>query len=187
MNIEYIEVIAMKICLDPGHSGPVEPGAGAAGYTEGAINLQIAKKIGDMLTKQGYDVIYTRTGDIEDDGLAFRAEIANSAEADIFVSIHCNAAANFEARGVETYHYPASYDGAELARCIQTELAAVNYTRDRGVKEANFAVLRLTNMPAVLIECGFITSSHDRFTLTTDQGQRQIAAAIVLGIKTYLF
>lgn len=177
----------MLICIDPGHSGPVEPGAVGGGFTEAELNLAIAQATGYCLEAAGFDVIYTREADIEDDGLAFRAEIANDQAADLFVSIHCNAAGSDAAYGVEAYHYPGSADGGRLAAAIQTELAALGYTRDRGVKEANFAVLRLTDMTAVLVECGFITSAHDRSVLTDPAGQQQIAKAIVSGIETYSF
>lgn len=175
----------MKVCIDPGHSGPIEPGACAASYTEADLNLAIALCLGNMLETKGNEVIYTRVGDIDNDGLAFRANLANDADADIFVSIHCNAAGRVEALGVETYHYPGSDEGRHLALCIQKELSLAEYTVNRGVKEANFAVLRLTNMPAVLIECGFITSDADREVLISEEGKRIIAEAIVSGIETY--
>ncbi|MCE5285176.1 MAG: N-acetylmuramoyl-L-alanine amidase [Pelosinus sp.] len=174
----------MKICIDPGHSGPVEPGACAGGFTEAAINLAIGLVLGELLRGKGHEVILTRSGDIEDDGLAFRADIANEAGADIFISVHCNAAERLEARGVETYHYPGSAEGLCLAQAIQAALCQGGYTLDRGVKEADFAVLRLTDMPAVLIECGFITSEADREVLISEAGQRLIAEAIVSSIGT---
>ncbi len=174
----------MKICIDPGHSGTIEPGACAAGFTEAALNLAIALNVGDKLQANGHEVTYTRTTDIEDDGLAFRADIANQAGTDLFISIHCNAAANPAAFGVETYHYTGSVAGKKFADAIQQTLTADGYTVDRGVKEANFAVLRLTDMPAVLVECGFITSAVDRAILIDPNGQERIAVAIVSAIKT---
>jgi N-acetylmuramoyl-L-alanine amidase len=140
--------------------------------------------LGELFRGKGHEVIFTRSGDIEDDGLAFRADIANEAGADIFISIHCNAAERLEARGVETYHYPGSVEGLCLAQGIQAVLCKAGYTLDRGVKEADFAVLRLTDMPAVLIECGFITSEADRAVLTSEAGQKLIAEAIVSAIGT---
>lgn len=175
----------MLVCIDPGHSGPIEPGAVAAGYTEAGINMAIANALGEQLVHYGHSVIFTRTGNIDDDGLSFRAAIANEAGADIFISIHCNAASSTDAYGVETYCYNGSYQGYKLAAAIQTQLSKANYTQDRGVKEANFAVLRLTDMPAVLIECGFITSEYDRQTLIPPDGQRLIAEAVLLGIEGY--
>ena len=176
----------MRICIDPGHSGPMEPGACAAGYTEAALNLAIAYRLGSELAGKGYDVIYTRSGDILDDGLAFRADIANQVTADLFISIHCNAAESTAAHGVEVFSYPGSLSGHRLAECLQLELAALAYTANRGVKEADFAVLRLTNMPAVLVECGFLTSDYDRAIFTSTDGQQLIGKAIVSGIETYL-
>lgn len=175
----------MLICIDPGHSGRFEPGACAAGLTEANLNLCIGLKAGELLTGRGHDVIYTRQDDIQDDGLAFRAAIANEAGADIFVSIHCNAATSVAA-GIETFYHPESPDGKRLASLIQGELVKARYTLNRGIKPGGeLAVLHLTNMPAVLIECGFITSTLDRKTLATPKGQALIAAAIVLGIETF--
>lgn len=111
----------MRICIDPGHSGPAEPGACAAGFTEAAINLAIAFRLGSELAASGYDVIYTRAGDITNDSLAFRADIANEVLADCFLSIHCNAAESTAARGVEVYCYLGATAGRRLAACIQCD------------------------------------------------------------------
>lgn len=175
----------MKICIDPGHSGPFEPGACSGGYTEAALNMVIARKVGERLADIGHDVTFTREGDIDTDSLVFRAMVANTAQTDIFVSIHCNAAASPTARGVETYCFAGSQQGRELAVSIQTELAVIDYTTDRGVKTANFAVLRLTDMPAVLIECGFLTSEKDRLFLIDPCWQDKIAGAITTGVQIY--
>lgn len=176
----------MKICIDPGHSGPFEPGVCAAGYTEADLNMSIACQLGDQLNDAGYEVVFTRNGNIDHDSLVFRSNIANAILADIFISIHCNGAGSILAQGVETYCYPGSDEGFRLASLVQTELASLSYTHDRGVKEANFAVLRLTDMPAVLVECGFLTSEKDREVLIDATWQKRIASAIVSGIETYL-
>jgi N-acetylmuramoyl-L-alanine amidase len=174
----------MLICIDPGHSGPYEPGSCAGHFTEADLNLSISLLIGDLLAARGHDVIYTREGNLQDDGLAFRAAIANEAGANIFVSIHCNAATS-AAAGVETWYHPESPSGKRLASLIQGELVKAGYTINRGIKaSAELAVLKLTNMPTVLVECGFITSALDRRTIASPQGQVLIAAAIVLGIET---
>lgn len=94
----------MKICIDPGHSGPYEPGACTAGVTEANLNLCISKALGEALIAKEYEVLATRAGNIETDDLAFRAQVINENEADLFVSIHCNSAASSEANGVEVYH-----------------------------------------------------------------------------------
>ena len=122
----------MKICIDPGHSGPVEPGAVAGKITEADLNLALARCTGDALRTLGHEIMFTRQGDIADTGLTCRAGLANDWGADFFVSIHCNAFSSPEACGVETYHYPDSAAGRALATAIQTELAALNYTVNRG-------------------------------------------------------
>lgn len=175
----------MKLCLDPGHSGPIEPGACAAGLTEAALNLSLALRIGGLLLNKGYEVLYTREGDIEDTGLAFRASIANEAQADLFISLHCNAAENSSVHGIETFYHTGAQEGHKLAEKVQENLAALEYTLNRGIKEADFAVLRLTNMPAILIECGFITSDIDRKYLTSRNCQEHLSTAIMLGIEGY--
>ena len=124
----------MKICIDPGHSGPVEPGAVFGKITEAALNLAMADCTGAALTAAGHEVIFTRQGDIADTSLSCRAVLANEWAADFFISLHCNALSSPEACGVETYHYPDSVAGRALATAIQAELAALHYTAERGVK-----------------------------------------------------
>ena len=175
----------MRICIDAGHSGPAEPGACSGGLTEAALNLDVSFLLGRELAGQGHDVIYTRAGDIEDDGLAWRADIANKAQADLFISIHANAAVSSAAHGVEVYSYLASVGGRKLSGCLQQALTAAAYTADRGVKEADFAVLRLTDMPAALVEIGFLTSAEDMAILASAAGQEKIARALAAGVDAY--
>lgn len=175
----------MKNCIDPGHSGPFEPGACAGGLTEAAVNMEISKALGGMLHLLGYEVVYTREGDIENDDLGFRAQVANDSGADAFVSIHCNSAESGEANGVEIYHHPDSEEGMTLAVLIEGVFILSVPLKDRGVKEDNFAVLRLTNMPAVLVECGFLSSENDRSFITDEKKRMAIVLGIAAGINRY--
>jgi len=102
----------MKICIDPGHSGKIEPGACAGGVTEAAINLEVAKITGRMLEKFGHKVLLTRSGEADNDWLAWRCEAAWAFDADIFISIHCNAADSIEANGTEVFYTPAAKQAA---------------------------------------------------------------------------
>jgi len=175
----------MKIVLDPGHSGPVEPGACVGGVRECDVVLAIARLLAEQLEEQGHEVLLTRSGDITTDDLAFRAELSNEQQADLFVSIHANSAANSAAHGTEVYHFPGSEQGRRLAGLIQTRLVAELSTADRGVKEANFQVLRETQCPAVLVEVAFISHERDRQLLTAYAGQLGAAVAIAEGIGEY--
>ena len=121
----------MKICIDPGLSGPFEPGACAGGVIEAVVNMKIGKLVGDLLFMLGYEVIFTRRGDIETDDLEFRARLANDEGADLFVSIHCNSAESATANGVEIYHYPDSEKGRLLASAIEGVLPKYSALKDR--------------------------------------------------------
>ncbi|SFM00995.1 MULTISPECIES: N-acetylmuramoyl-L-alanine amidase [Sporomusaceae] len=175
----------MKIVIDPGHSGPVEPGACAVGIRECDVVLAIAKLLAEQLADAGHEIILTRTGDIATDDLGFRAELANVNGADVFISIHANSAASPAAHGTEVYHYPGSEWGRRLAVCLQARLVAELNTADRGVKEANFQVLRETDCPAVLAEVAFISNEADRSLLTSYAGQLAAAVAMAGGLADY--
>lgn len=175
----------MKICIDPGHSGPVEPGACAGTVTEAAVNLAVSRFLRAELAMRGYEVRVTRYGNIESDGLAFRADISNEWEADLFISLHCNSAPRVEADGTETYYFPGSNEGRRLALCIQHCLTDALLTADRGVKEGNFQVLRETDCPAVLVECGFLSNPYDCEMLADPLEQWRIGAAIAAAVGDY--
>ena len=175
----------MKIVIDPGHSGPMEPGACAGGVRECGVTLAIAKLLAERLFDENHDVLLTRTGDITTDELAFRVELANANGADVFVSIHANSAENQAAHGTEVYHYPGSARGKWLATCLQSRLVAEMGTADRGVKEANFQVLRETDCPAALVEVAFISNEDDRRLLIGYAGQLAAAVAIATGLADY--
>ena len=176
----------MKICIDPGHSGLIEPGACAGGCREADIVMGICRIIAQLLKKRGHVVTLTRTGDIEDDGLTWRAEKAEEVDADIFVSIHCNSAGNLQAHGTETWYYSTSNAGKALARCIQKAVVAAADTIDRGIKPTiGFTVLRKTPCPAVLVELAFISNTEDRKELTDLLLRRQFAVGVVEGIETW--
>jgi len=176
----------MKICIDPGHSGPVEPGACAGGATEAAINLQVAKILGKMLENAGHNVVLTRVDDIEDITLTWRCEVAWKFRADLFICIHCNAHEDTEAHGTETWYYETSERGRNLARCIQAAIVANCGTTDRGVKSNDkWTVLEGTTCPAVLVELAFITNDEERGRLIDPFLQRQFAVGISNGIEQF--
>ena len=173
----------MKILIDPGHSGPGEPGACAGDVSEAAVVLAIARLAAARLRERGHTVRLSRDGDIDDDGLTWRAELANEWGADLFLSIHANSAADPAAHGTEVWHYPGSRPGRRLARRIQRAIVRRLGTGDRGVKPATFTVLAATDCPAVLIETAFLSNSVDRALLTVPARQADFAAAIAAAIE----
>ena len=175
----------MKITIDPGHSGPFEPGACSRNLTESEVVMTIGQALAGLLAAAGHDVLLTRTGDIKTDDLAFRADMANNQPADLFISLHCNSAESAAAQGTEVYCFPGSIQGAALADCIRKRIVAALATVDRGTKEANFQVLRETAAPAVLVETGFISSPSDRPKLASLAGRVAFAIAIYHGLQDF--
>nr|WP_282706919.1 N-acetylmuramoyl-L-alanine amidase [Natroniella acetigena] len=174
-----------RVVIDPGHGGR-DPGAiGVTGLKEKEVALDISTRVDDLLYQAGINTLMTRRDD-SFVSLARRAEIANRFNADLFVSIHSNASYNSWANGLETYaHWNASQDNWALAWYVQDEiLQRTNFT-DHGLKAANFAVLRRTNLPAILVEAGFLSNPNDEEMLREPQFRQQVAEGIVAGIKRY--
>lgn len=169
------------ICIDAGHGGK-DPGACAGGVREKDIALDVAKKIRAHLQAVGYGVILTREQD-KFVSLGNRAAEANMWGADLFVSVHCNSAPNSSANGMEVYvHTSRGADSTRAAHAIYDRLLPASGLKGRGVKANNYAVLRETAMPAVLVELGFISNPSDCAKLVSEEWQERAAEAIAAGI-----
>jgi N-acetylmuramoyl-L-alanine amidase len=174
------------IAIDAGHGGN-DSGAvnQQAGINEKTVTLAISQKLKKVLEDRGHRVRMTRSDDTFVE-LTRRAEIANTAGTEIFVSIHCNSSNNLSAAGIETYHYTNSTTGRGLATKIhEAMIAAFPSHTNRGVKSANFVVLRETQMPACLVETEFISNNQQAQFLANPNNQQKIATAIAEGIAIY--
>lgn len=173
------------VVIDAGHGG-VEPGAVHGGYYEKNFNLDIARRLNELLKSKGVKTYMIR----EDDsfvGLYERAYIANSLNATLFLSIHNNA--YYERfKGTETLYYPPSansvgFNGEKFAQIIQKNLIEDLNTADRGiVKRPNLVVLKATKMHASLAEIAFMTNSEDMAKLKTESFRQKAAEALCDGI-----
>ena len=149
----------IRICLDFGHGGN-DPGAVYNNRCEKDDVLKIGKSVAAELRRHGVIVDETRTEDITM-SLKERSNFENKKKYDYFISFHRNASKPEKAEGVETFTYINQTEKAKsLAEKMQRALVDVGF-KDRGVKAANFHVLRETKAPAVLIEIGFIDNSKD--------------------------
>ncbi len=174
-----------KVCIDPGHGG-YDPGAvGITGTQEKDVCLKVTKKIKKLLETH-VDIETTRKTD-EYLTLNERSQFANTINADLFLSIHCNSATNNLAAGIETFVINnADNNTKKLADMVQTQLINETKATNRGVKEANFAVLRETTMPAILVEIGFLSNLEEENKLKNDEYINKISESIVKSILTYL-
>lgn len=194
----------LTLMLDAGHGGK-DSGCRSEKTLEKNITLAITLEVRRILQLKGHTVLMTRSDDATVT-LDERTALAAKQPIDAFVSIHINSAANLAAKGSEVYTLPApgcagtnaNSDVCEgltgqpfvprstrIALAIQKNLIGGGIA-DRGVKHANFKVLRETAAPAVLIEPGFITNTEDFTRLSTPEGQQEIAAAIAHGIENAL-
>ncbi len=173
------------IVIDPGHGGDDPGGQAFSDIREKTVVLEISKHIAEVLREDGMDVIMTREGDYTVD-IYDRPEIANRANADVFVSVHCNADSRGITEGTETYYYPNGAASEELARVLHAQLVNTLQRPDRGVRYGNFAVLREAKMPAVLLELLYLTSPQEERLLRNPQVQRMIAEAVRDGLVEFL-
>lgn len=174
-----------EIVLDAGHGGK-DQGASGGDAVEKEITLDIAEKTEKILKDAGYKVKMTRDDDIFAE-LEARAEYANRKQADVFVSIHCNSSESGEGYGVETFYSEQKEDGSlELAQYIQENIVAQTGARDREVKTADYVVIVNTEMPAVLVETGFLSNPDERLLLQQEDYQEKLAQGIAEGIIGYL-
>jgi len=176
------------VTIDPGHGGS-DPGAiGAGGTKEKEVNLDIANRVARILQANGAKVVMARSGDSDVD-LYERTDKANNAKSDVFVSIHINANNDKSIGGTTTYIYSGTgtrvQESDRLARCIQTEMIKALGLRDVGIRSANFAVLRTSNMPAILVEVAFVSNAAEEKLMRTDSFRSKAAEAIARGIGVY--
>lgn len=174
----------LLVVLDPGHGGK-DPGAvGIGGLQEKNVVLPISDHVRQTLESNGIRVKMTRRRD-RFVSLEGRAEMANRADADFFISVHANAISmkRQDVNGTETFYYSS---GKGLAQAIQRSIISKINMRDRGVKKANFYVLRNSAMPAVLVEVGFVTGREDAPRLANPDFRQRMADAIADGILQYV-
>lgn len=172
----------MKIVINGGHYPGLDSGAvGQTGLQEAIVARDIMKRTACYLRAVGYNVL-----EVQKNELYQITNASNSFDADLFVSVHCNGIANTDAKGTETFCYKFGGKGEILARCIQAQIINSLGTVNRGVKEGNFAVLRNTDCPAVLVETAFISNLDDEALLNREEKRDQFAAAIARGVTDYV-
>lgn len=170
------------VVLDAGHGGS-DYGAIRAGINEKDINLDIVKRVQAILATKNISVALTRDND-EFISLPDRTNICANNSPDIFVSVHVNSSAKPEINGIETHYYHEQ--GLQLANTVHACLVSNVKAKDRGLFKSKFYVINHTDVPAILVEIGFISNSAERVELINEARKQQTAKAIAEGILKYL-
>lgn len=169
------------VVIDAGHGGK-DFGASDSLVYEKHINLDVARRLELVLKEAGFRTVLIRTKDKYVD-LTERSTIANRYRNAVFVSIHFNSSWKTSALGIETFY--RSSKGQKFAGMIQRELIKNIGAVDRGVKTANFSVLRRTRHPAVLVEGGFVSNNRERSAMLDPRFRQTVAESIARGIMQY--
>jgi N-acetylmuramoyl-L-alanine amidase len=165
--------------IDAGHGGFDRGGIPGQRVLEKNMTLDVALKLKPILEKAGYRVVMTRSTDVFVP-LGTRVAIANSYPNAIFVCVHFNSASRSGASGIETYFY--STESAPLAASIHSAVVGGAPSDNRGVRRRGYFVLRRTTIPAVLVECGFLTNPTEAQFAQTTAYRQKLAQEIAHGI-----
>lgn len=173
----------LLVVIDPGHGGK-DSGAPGFGLLEKDVVLPIGKRVAAILEQNGVQAVLTRDADFFVE-LQGRVDIAERANATLFVSIHANAVDKRpDVNGLELYYYDSGYGLAESVR--NAILQDISTIKDRGTRKARFYVLRKSSMPSILVETGYMTGREDNPRLGSPEYQNRMADAIARGILQYL-
>ena len=189
-----LSLLSKVIYLDPGHGG-ADCGAYYKNYKESDLNLFISKKVMEFLKEEGAIVYLTRYGDYDlstpnawnrkRSDLSRRANIINSSDCDLYLSIHLNADDSGTLRGAEVYYDTINPKNKKIAEIFQDEFNK-NLGTDREYKENSTKYLqRRVNRPGVLLEVGFLSNASERALLVSDEYQYKLAKVITNGVKRY--
>jgi len=171
----------ITIVLDAGHGGH-DSGALGGNSREKDHTLEMIQRLAGNLRSQGADVLLTRSGDYFVT-LQGRVDFANTRKADLFISIHNNAADSKASRGTQTFYYTAQSVG--LAREIHKELFKATGLYNRGITQERFFVVRKTWMPSVLLEVAFLTNPREEGLLSSPEWSQKVAEGVTRGVINY--
>jgi N-acetylmuramoyl-L-alanine amidase len=172
------------VVIDPGHGGYDRGGGPGQVLPEKGFTLDVAKRLARILHDDGIKVILTRNADYYV-SLPERTYIANSyaGRGAIFVSIHFNSGRRLGAYGIETYYNNSA--GYRLAALIHPRVIQALGSIDRGIRHRGYFVLRRNRLPAVLVECGFLTNPIEAGRILQPGARGNLAKAIAAGIERY--
>jgi N-acetylmuramoyl-L-alanine amidase len=173
-----------KIVIDAGHGGSDPGGIGVTGSYEKEFTLDVAKRVAELLIpRDRVQIIMTRNDDSYPT-LDDRIKMANSANVDLFLSIHANKFYKSSVRGIETFY--SREDSQSFASTLHSILLPITGFVDRGVKQADYKVIRYTTMPAALLEVGFLSNPEEEAQLMNNDFRQKVAEGIAQAIIQYV-
>lgn len=193
-DINDLSLLEKVIYLDAGHGG-VDAGAESNGIKEKDINLVLVKKLEHVLSGMGAIVYLTREGDYDlskttvnrkRSDLANRAKLINESDADIYISIHLNSTTESKWRGLQVFYNSVNSENKMFAECMN-DILKKNLSNVREVKKENsyYMYKRISDVPGILIEAGFISNPNDNYILRDSDYQDKLINNITLGVITY--
>ncbi|WP_121641137.1 N-acetylmuramoyl-L-alanine amidase [Virgibacillus sp. Bac330] len=177
------ELSGHTVMIDPGHGGRDPGSIGINDIYEKDLVTNTTKPIEKALREVGANVIMTRTEDVKIP-LKERRNMSNEAMPDAFISIHYNSFEDPSVGGFHTYYYSQEKD-YRLAQSIHQSLGNAISLKDRGILEDSYAVLRNNEVPAILLELGFMSNPEELALIQSDEYSQTVAEAIVSGLKNY--
>lgn len=200
-NVGILDIISTSpfvVVIDAGHGG-FDPGkVGCDGTLEKDINLAIALQLKGILEKEKVTVLMTREEDkaVGEDGgeitkkqdMSTRVELINTSKADLAVSIHQNSFTEESSKGAQVFYHTGSAEGEMLARLIQEEIKMTLQDGNHRMEKSDnsYYMLKKTNCPLVIVECGFLSNYSETALLKEEAYQKKIAEGIARGVMKYL-
>lgn len=174
-------IVDKTFVIDPGHGGQDNGASGKKGTLEKELNLEVSLRLKDLLEEAGAKVVLTRFDDTFI-SLYERAFLANFLMVDFFISIHTNSHPKAQTEGIEVFYYPNHSHSQPLATSILEAMVRETGLKKLAVKTNNFAVIRETQMPGVLLELGFLSNPQEELILRSDEFKNNAAQGIFQGI-----
>lgn len=197
VSVQQENVRRNLVVLDPGHGGRDPGKVGAQGEQEKDINLAISLKVKERLEKDGMEVVMTREKDVmladEDasnkklEDLNNRIRIINERQPAVAVSIHQNSYSDASVKGAQVFYFTHSDKGKQAAEALQKELLEFDQEHTRKIKANDtYYLLKKTEVPTVIVECGFLSCPEEAALLTDEAYQKKLAEAIAKGIESWV-
>ena len=179
------------IVVDPGHGGEDPGKVGINDVLEKDLNLQIAKKVKKLLEEAGIKIVMTRTNDKVPDAkkedLNQRVQLINDTKPKLALCIHQNSYPDAAIKGAQVFYHTITPEAEDVASIVQEELRTVDPTNTRQIKENDtYYMLKNTQVPTIIVECGFLTNPDEAAKLTQEEYQDQLAQAICEGVIKWM-